>query len=271
LGIRLQPELQGVGFKKKDVLHCSVPSKPPWLLKRPQIDFSVHDSCKESTPPEIFRAKYYEICDQYQDYGKLYTDGSMSGAQVGLAAICGTTTKTVRLHNGVGIFRAELYAITMALNIIYGKKENNFIIFTDSMSSLQAVKSFRLELDIVYQIIRDYSHLTESGKRMVVCWIPGHVNIPGNEKSDSAAKSPLTLPITKMKIPATEYIPRVSQFCLKEWQDIWNCCDSNKLHATYPNVGRILHYKNVPRRDAVVINRLRIGHTRLKPCKSTDQ
>jgi len=34
LGIQLQPELQAVGFKKNDVLHCSVPSKPPWLLKR---------------------------------------------------------------------------------------------------------------------------------------------------------------------------------------------------------------------------------------------
>jgi len=30
-----------------------------------------------------------------QDYCKLYTDGSMSGDQVGSAAICGTTTKTV--------------------------------------------------------------------------------------------------------------------------------------------------------------------------------
>jgi len=66
---------------------------------------------------------------------------------------------------------------------------------------------------------------------------------------DSAAKSAITLPITKMKIQATEYIPRVSQFCLKEWQDISNCCDSNKLHAIYPNVGRIPYFKNVPRRD----------------------
>jgi len=31
----------------------------------------------------------------------------------------------------------------------------------------------------------------------------------------------------------------------------------------YPNVGRIPHCKNLSRRDAVVINRLRIGHTRL--------
>ena len=122
----------------------------------------MHTSCKESTPPEIFRAKYYEICDQYQDYCRLYTDGSMSGDQVGSASICGTTTKTVRLPNGVSIFRSELYAITIALNIIYRMKENKIIIFSDSMSSLQAVKSFRLELDLVYQIIKEYSHLTES-------------------------------------------------------------------------------------------------------------
>ena len=123
------------------------------------------------------------------------------------------------------------------------------------MSSLQAVKSFRLELDLVYQIIKEYSHLRESGKRIVICWIPTHVNIPGNEKADSAAKSALTLPITKMKIPATEYIPGVSQFCLKEWQDIWNCCEGNKLHAIYPNVGRMPHCKNLSQRYAVVINR----------------
>ena len=62
-------------------------------------------------------------------------------------------------------------------NINYCRKENNFIIFSDSMSSPQAVKSFRLELDLVYQIIKEYSHLTESGKRIVICWIPSHVNV----------------------------------------------------------------------------------------------
>ena len=131
----------------------------------------------------------------------------------------------------LSVFSEQSYAIIMALNIIYCERENNFVIFSDSMSSLQAVKGFKLELNLVYQSIKDYSHLTESGKRIVVCWIPSHVNITGNERADLAAKSAVTLPITKMKIPATEHIPRVSQFCLKEWQDILNCCEGNKLHA----------------------------------------
>jgi len=103
----------------------------------------------------------------YQDFCKLYTDRCVIGDQVGSATICGTTTKTVRLPNGVSIFRAELYAISMALNIIYRKKESKFIMFSDSMSSLQTLKGFKLEIDLIYQIIKDYSHLTESGKKLL--------------------------------------------------------------------------------------------------------
>jgi len=40
-----------------------------------------------SAAVNVFDTKYYEICDQYQDYCKLYTDGSMSGDQVGSSRI----------------------------------------------------------------------------------------------------------------------------------------------------------------------------------------
>ena len=78
----------------------------------------------------------------------------------------------------------------MALNIITAGRKITSLYSLILCLSLQAVKSFRLELDLVYQIIKEYSHLTESGKRIVICWIPSHVNIPGNEKADSAAINP---------------------------------------------------------------------------------
>ena len=57
-------------------------------------------------------------------------------------------------------------------------------------------------------------------------------NIRGKERAD--------------KIPARELIPYVSKFCLDEWQDIWDCCEGNKLHSIYPTVGILKHSKICP-------------------------
>jgi len=86
------------------------------------------------------------------------------------------------------------------------------------MSSLQVLSRFKL----VQNIIKDYGN---SGKTIILCWIPSHVTIRGNEWADSAAKLDLSLSIINTKLQPCELIPqgRVSEFCLDEWQDIWNC------------------------------------------------
>ena len=137
------------------------------------------------------------------------------------------------------------------------------IFFSDSVSSLEAISGFKLEIDIVQNIIKDYSHLANNGKTINLCWIPSHVNIRGNERADTAVKSALSLPITNMKLPARELLPCVSNFCLDEWRDIWDCCEGNKLHSIYPTVGILQHSKNMSRYNSVLLNRLRIGHSRL--------
>jgi len=153
---------------------------------------------------------FFEFCDHYKDFSQLYTDGSKMGNQVAAAVVHGSVTKTTRQPNKSSIFRAELHAISLALAVICRSKEKNFTIFSDSMSSLEAVSGFKLEIDIVQNIIKDYSHLTNSGKPIILCWIPSHVNICGNERADTAAKSALSLPVTNMKLPARELIPCVS-------------------------------------------------------------
>jgi len=79
------------------------------------------------------------------------------------------------------------------------------------MSSMQALSGFKLEIHFVQNIIKDYTHLTSSGKTIILCWIPSHVNIVGNERADTAAKAALSLRMTNMKLPAGELLPQVSQ------------------------------------------------------------
>ena len=263
LGIRVQPDLEAIGLEHKNIVQYSLPTTPPWLLKHLFVNFDLHYFYKYNTAPEIFRSKFYELCNQYDTFHRIYTDGSKVDDRVASAVVSANTTKSVRLPDGASIFRAELYAITLAMDLIRHSRAKDFIIFSDSMSSLQALSGFKLEIDLVQKIIKDYSHLSNIGKTIVLCWIPSHVNIRGNEMADVAAKSALSLPITSMRLPSSELAPRVARFCGEEWQDIWNSCENNKLHAIYPTVGCIPLSKNLTRHQAVIINRLRIGHSRL--------
>ena len=89
------------------------------------------------------------------------------------------------------------------------------------------------------------------------------MGILSNEKADAAAKSALSLPVTRMKLPATGMYPRITQLIFDEWQEVWNCCAGNKLHAIRPTAGDHKQKTCLSRRDTVLLNRLRIGHTRL--------
>ena len=137
LGIRIQPDLRAVGFFRRNVLKCSILATPSWVFKRPHIDYSIHQSFKDNTSPEIYRKKFFEFCDHYKDFSRLYTDGSRMGNKVTAAVVYRSTTKTTRLPNTASIFSAELYAISLALTVIRRSKDNNFVIFSeDPMSSL---------------------------------------------------------------------------------------------------------------------------------------
>ena len=57
-----------------------------------------------------------------------------------------------------------------------------------------------------------------------------------------------------IKVSAMDFLPRAKLLMRKEWQEIWNCCDGNKLHAINPTVGVTKHYDFLSRRHAVIIN-----------------
>ena len=59
-----------------------------------------------------------------------------------------------------------------------------------------------------------------------------------------------------------DFLPRAKLLMRKEWQEIWNCCVGNKLHAINPTVDVAKQNGSLSRRDAAILNRLQIGHMR---------
>ena len=68
-----------------------------------------------------------------------------------------------------------------------------------------------------------------SDKEIVLCWIPSHIGIQGNEMVDKQAKTSLSLEPTFFKIPFSNIKPSINKYILEEWQTSWNNSIGNKL------------------------------------------
>ena len=91
---------------------------------RPVVNFSLHGADKADIPAEIHKYRFYELCDQYAGYCRIYTDGSKVGDRSSAIVYKGIT-KSVRLPDLTSIFRAELYALFLAIDVIRRSKLKN--------------------------------------------------------------------------------------------------------------------------------------------------
>jgi hypothetical protein len=165
------------------------------------------------------------------------------------------------------VFSAEAHAICLALDIVDQTNETKFTIFSDSMSSLQAIHFHKWTNPTILYILEKCQSLLTSGKIVDFCWIPSHVGIKGNEDADAAAKAALQLPISNsIKIPYTDLKQSISTYFISTWQYQWNQSVFNKLYSIKPVLGETKLRSVVTRRDEVVLHRARIGHTHLTHC-----
>ena len=67
--------------------------------------------------------------DEFKNYYRIFTDGSKEGNRVAAAVVHRDNTKCVRLPDAASIFRAELYALLLAIDVVRHSKEKNFVIF----------------------------------------------------------------------------------------------------------------------------------------------
>ena len=166
------------------------------------------------------------------------------------------------MRDKTSIFTAELEAILISLHYIQNSGQNKFIIFSDSLSCLQALQSNKLDNPTVLKVIDLYS-LISKDKDVIFCWIPGHVGIPGNERADKAAKSGLNKDIFPFKVPYTDFKPYINKYIRDIWQNEWDQKTGNKLHSVKPTLGVWNDSFRRSRKEEVVLSRIRIGHSKI--------
>ena len=154
---------------------------------------------------------------------------------------------------------AELKALLEAFEYISTSENEKFIIFTDSLSSLQALQG-NLRNPMLLQLLEKYQSLKDR-KTIRLCWIPSHIGIPGNEAADRAAKTALGLPITEMEIHYSDFKPLIKYYIDQLWQVRWRQQTRNKLYTIRPQIQKRILHRNLNRREEIVLTRLKIGHT----------
>jgi len=208
----------------------------------------------------VFKARFYELCDRFKNFYHIYTDGFKIGRRVSAALCHKRGVSSIRLPGATSIFNAELHAILLALDVVRKSKEKHFLLLSNSYSSLIALGGSHVDHGTIYKYLKTYSTLTNCGKTVILCWIPGHVGIPGNERADRVAKAALSLPLSPVKVSAMNFLPRAKLLTTYTQRMARNMelCDGNAIN---PTVGVTKLNGSLGRKDAVIINRLQIGHT----------
>ena len=260
-GIRIKEALNKVCPDENQICLYKLSAIPPWRLCNPDVNLSLSQDKKGSIDPILFQSKFLELKENFNNHEEVYTDGSKDGDRVAAAAVSDDFVLQVRLPDKSSIFTAELKAILMALVLIEESEEVNFVVFSDSMSSLMALKGSSLDNPMVLKIREKYSHLVQHGKLISFVWIPSHVGIRGNEEADKAAKDALKLQVSNLKIPFTDFKSEIRKHVKEVWQEQWDSCVLNKLHSIHPQLGLWPYSTRQFRREEAVLARIRIGHT----------
>ena len=238
---------------------------PPWTIRKPRICCHLYYLSKRSIyTPSHHKQHSLEHIRRKGPHFAIYTDGSKSPSGVGFAAVSSNRTIQFSLPTYASVFTAELMAILAAIEIIKDNPPQKFVIFSDSRSAVEVLKSYSCKNPLVLNIRNLLHKMHLSDKEIEICWIPAHVDIKGNEEADKAAKSAVNMPIYPIKIPINDYIAALKPAVTKKWQNLWdNEPDTNKLKEIKKTVSPWTSSKQLERYCEVIITRIRIGHTRL--------
>ena len=210
--------------------------------------------------PQVFRATFLDLRRIYQNCCEVYADSSKSEDGVGAAAISEGIRKSASLPREATIFSADVHAIELAMRIVKETQSDKFVIFSDSLGVVRSIES-RCRSNIIRRVLHEIHEQHMQGKTIQICWVSGHVGLPGNEEADRVAKAAAVRPKEYVTINYTDWNPVIWDKLNDKWRRRWQRTNS-KLLEVREEPGK---WKTVAtsRKEQVVMNRLRAGHTRL--------
>ena len=149
-----------------------------------------------------------KVC--YPDHRAIYTDGSKAENRFAAAATSNNLSAQVRLPGNASIFTAKLQVLKMTFNLVKNCDWDHFIIFNDSLSSIQAHDSNNCDHAFIQDILKVFTDCLSVNKKVVLAWVPSHLGIKGNEKADELAKQALNFNVLDLKVPYTDLTVKVN-------------------------------------------------------------
>lgn len=208
----------------------------------------------------------------WSQFQKIYTDGSKTATHCGAGLFFPNAALEAHfnLHQNTTIFTAEAFAISEALGIIALQTGKKFLVVTDSLSVLQALKTFpnNRSHPIIYKIRSVALDLKKNGYIVRFLWVPSHFGIIGNEIADSVASNFVDQDVGDSFTTFSRDLSSVDRLLqVQEWQERWSSSPKGRfLFHISPqvNLKPWFHNLSLPRHVIVTINRLLSNHTNCK-------
>lgn len=233
-------------------------AKPFWLRSPPRIDYLFCENKSDITPTEM-QARFNEYKSQYPNKTFMYTDGSKHDHKVAFALSTTNFQYKQRLPDKMSIFTAEATALLAAVNVCVRNKYRDVVICSDSKSVLQALKNV---YNPSHHVISWIQETIPEKRNISFIWIPGHANIPGNERADKLAKEALDIPEPlKAKYPVDDCKTILQQHIRQLRQRTWDETGPQHLHSIKPQLGTWVSARQNSRIKEVSLTRLRTGQT----------
>ena len=103
----------------------------------------------------MYKQAFLEITSRHQNYVQMFTDGSNVDEKVAAAAVSSVAPNSpfsCRLRDHCSIYTAELQAILFALKQAYQSQERKVMVFSDSLSAVQALGKLKTDHPLPIQI-----------------------------------------------------------------------------------------------------------------------